>query len=72
MSPEQRLTILETTVSFLANQIKFPTEENLSAVRVEIFEELNDINNLLKHLSNTIQFYNNTFKTIAKERNINV
>lgn len=72
MSPEQRLTILESTVSFLANSVKFPTQEELSDVREEIFNELNDINYLIKNIHTSVDFLENTLNTITTERNRNV
>lgn len=72
MSPEQRLTILESTVSFLANSIKFPTQEELSDVREEIFNELNDINYLIKNIYTSVDFLENTLNTINTGRNRNV
>ena len=72
MSPDERLTILESTVSFLANSVDFPTQEELGAVREEIFDELNDINYLIANISNSVGFLENTLYAIATERNINV
>lgn len=72
MQPSERLNILEINSSFLANNYTLPTQEELSAVREEIFDVINNINYELIHLKNTILSLEKILTTINKRKNTNV
>jgi len=71
LSFSQRISNLEGKVAYLLNNSDIPTDDELTAAREEIFDEINELIKELSDIRSHTELVEDTIRTLYKDRNTN-